>query len=139
MKIHEYAAIPLGVGARLPTLSDAAGRPVWRPQYTRSPVVLAILHADECGPCSLYRDQLMAARADFAAWDGRLAVVAPAAMDAPPDVLVVRDDFGAAPRIVVADRFGDVYHVEEGGAAHALPGPRVLEEWLRFIATQCPE
>jgi hypothetical protein len=139
MKTDEYAALPLRVGARLPTLCDAAGRPVWRPQYTRSPIVLAILHGDDCGPCSVYRNRLMAAQADFAAWDGRLAVVALAAMDAPPGVLTVRDDFGGPPRIVVADRFGDVYHVEEGGAGHALPGPRVLEEWLRFIATQCPE
>jgi hypothetical protein len=51
----------------------------------------------------------------------------------------VRDTFGGAPRVIVADRFGHIFHVEEGGQVHRLPEPRELEAWLRFLATQCPE
>lgn len=153
--------LTLAAGSRLPTLVSADGRVVWRPQYTRNPLVLAVLHDMECEPCADYRRDLIAARPDFATWDGRLVIAAPHAeatpaataatgeavrktgaprADAvPTGAVTVPDTFGGAPRVIVADRFGDVYHVHDGGPAHALPEPRALEEWLRFIATQCPE
>jgi hypothetical protein len=41
---------------------------------------------------------------------------------------------------VVADRFGEIYHVwEHGNGGAGRPGPRQLEEWLQFLALQCPE
>jgi hypothetical protein len=61
------------------------------------------------------------------------------AADSSGGVSGVIDTFGGAPRVIVADRFGHIYHVEDGGPAHALSEPRELEEWLRFIGTQCPE
>lgn len=134
---RSYAA-----GSRLPSLVGADGRPVWRPQYTRNPVVLAVLHGADCESCTDYRRNLVAARPDFRAWDGRLVVAEPQPVDdmeADTATVTVPDTFGGAPRVIVADRFGDVYHVREGGPAHELPEPRALEEWLRFIATQCPE
>lgn len=158
--------LALAAGSRLPTLARADGRVVWRPQYTRNPVVLAVLHGMDCEACADYRRDLIAARPDFATWDGRLVVAAPQAEAmpgaaaatgeavrktgapragavptgaVPTGAVTVPDTFGGAPRVIVADRFGDVYHVHGGGSAHALPEPRALEEWLRFIATQCPE
>ena len=65
------------------------------------------------------------------------------------DVLVDRDrallDRVAAsdgPVTLVADRYGQVFHIDgAGGEAGAHPGmePRELEEWLKYLATQCPE
>lgn len=161
MRADDRTVRPLQPGSKLSALTDADGRVVWRPQYTRNPVVLAVLHGGACERCAEYQDELIAARPDFDAWDGRLVVAeethpgrqgrgtsdAAGARDvrAAPDAggasgaVTVPDTFGGAPRVVVADRFGDVYHVHEGGPAHELPEPRALEEWLRFIATQCPE
>lgn len=110
----------------------------------------------------------MEARA-FADWDGRAIAVTPGPGDtwarlaeelgdavwvvddphgalepAPvaPAAAAPSDDPPAAPRpmAVVADRFGEIYHVwdHESGEA-ALPAPRQLEEWLQFLALQCPE
>jgi hypothetical protein len=58
---------------------------------------------------------------------------------AEPAVARVPDAVGGPPAVIIADRFGHIYHVEAGGQAHAFSEPRELEEWLRFIGTQCPE
>jgi hypothetical protein len=141
--------VPFSVGGRLPPLARPDGVTVWRPQYTRHAVVLAVLHGEGCEPCTRYGAALAGAQAEFRAWDGRLVVAADPALSSAPDVTqvadrfgdaaLITDTFGGAPRVIVADRFGHIYHVEDGGPAHALSEPRELEEWLRFIGTQCPE
>jgi hypothetical protein len=117
-------------GSRLPTIEASPGRAEWRPQYTRHALVLAALHGAECAECEAYAARLSEAGPELEQWDARVVLArGEAALTA-----VVRE----APRVVVADRFGDVYHVA-GGTSHQLTEPRELEEWLRFIATQCPE
>lgn len=61
---------------------------------------------------------------DLAAWDGRLAVLP--------------DQPEAAHRVLVVDRYGQVYAAFDG-EADALPDASALEEWFRFLATACPE
>jgi hypothetical protein len=150
MNTTEGAAVPMAVGGRLGELT-ADGRSLWRPQYTRDAVVLAILHGSDCEQCAAYAGELVDAQQAFRSWDGLLVLAVPdealraAGSDAAPpeavsrDMHPVRDTFGGAPRVIVADRFGHIFHVEEGGQAHRLPEPRELEAWLRFLATQCPE
>lgn len=41
--------------------------------------------------------------------------------------------------LIVADRWGQIYAVERARTERELPGPREIEEWLRYLATQCPE
>ncbi|MGH7575689.1 MAG: hypothetical protein ACREM1_11280 [Longimicrobiales bacterium] len=41
--------------------------------------------------------------------------------------------------VVVADRFGVVYDQAHSRDANDLPDAAALIEWLRFLATQCPE
>jgi hypothetical protein len=72
-----------------------------------------------------YLAALSAATADFATWDGRVAVVGP--------------DGVAAHRVVIVDRYGQVYEASEGDDVAALPTVAALEEWFRFLATACPE
>jgi hypothetical protein len=72
-----------------------------------------------------YLAALSAATADFAAWDGRVAVVEP--------------DGVAAHRVVIVDRYGQVYEASEADDVAALPTVAALEEWFRFLATACPE
>jgi hypothetical protein len=43
------------------------------------------------------------------------------------------------PGVVVADRWGEIYYVQEAANAAALTGPDELIEWLRFVQNECPE
>jgi hypothetical protein len=72
-----------------------------------------------------FRDEISAADADFAAWDGRVVLLEP--------------DGSPVHRLVVVDRYGQVYHVADTADATALPPPAELVEWFRFLATACPE
>jgi hypothetical protein len=71
-----------------------------------------------------YLATLEAAAPDFAAWDGRVTSMP-------------RGD-EQLHRLVVVDRYGQVYAVFDG-AEEALPDAAALEEWFRFLATACPE
>jgi hypothetical protein len=71
-----------------------------------------------------YVARLKAAAGSFGEWDGRLAVL-------PPD-----DE--PRHRVVVVDRYGQVYAVFDGDERD-LPAVGALEEWFRFLATACPE
>ncbi|HET6650616.1 MAG TPA: hypothetical protein VFH79_10735 [Candidatus Limnocylindria bacterium] len=72
-----------------------------------------------------YTDALAARADDFAAWDGRVA-------ERPPDGL-------EAHRLLILDRYGQVYAVHEAATTEELPDADALEEWFRFLATACPE
>jgi hypothetical protein len=62
---------------------------------------------------------------DFAAWDG---VVMP-----------LEPDGGDTHRLVIVDRYGQVYAVHDATTTDELPDADALEEWFRFLATACPE
>ena len=62
---------------------------------------------------------------DFAAWDGRLVVTEP--------------DGDEAHRLLVVDRYNQVYAVHDATDASELPDAHALEEWFRLLATACPE
>jgi hypothetical protein len=70
-----------------------------------------------------------------------LSVLAPD-LDACDAVLLVTNaqiDRIPFPGVVVADRWGEVYHVKEADRASALPAPDEVSEWLRFVRNECPE
>ena len=77
------------------------------------------------GPGVEYREQLSEAGHRFAAWDGRVVWLQP--------------DGEGVHRVIVADRYGQVYAVHDAATADQLPAPHDLEEWFRFLATACPE
>lgn len=72
-----------------------------------------------------YRASLDASAADFAAWDGRVLVLAP--------------DGEPTHRLLVVDRYRQVYAVHDAPDAGDLPDAHELSEWFRFLATACPE
>jgi hypothetical protein len=76
-------------------------------------------------PVGTYRSGLAAAAADFAEWDGRVQVMEP---DAEP-----------MHRLLVVDRYRQVYAVHDAADAGELPDAHALSEWFRFLATACPE
>ena len=121
----------------------------------RHATALVVVHHAACEGCRRYVAQVAAAADDLAAWDGRVVVLVPgrlaeaAALDSGVEparaVKVAPIDASHAAAlvegagVVIADRYGHVYDVTSAGEGHALPAPRELEEWLKFLATQCPE
>ncbi|HEU4566240.1 MAG TPA: hypothetical protein VFS05_16375 [Gemmatimonadaceae bacterium] len=144
----------MAVGDFLPYLTLPApggAAPVALRRLGREATVLVRVHAAACEECRRYLAELAAAAPDFRAWDGRVVAVAPEPEDGealrgavPGAVIIASDAEEAAPLaggagVVIADRFGQVYHMYDAGEGHGWPAPRELEEWLRFLATQCPE
>jgi hypothetical protein len=76
------------------------------------------------GGLEAYLAHLDEAARDLAAWDGR--------------VVALPSDGDPTHRLLVVDRYGQVYAVFDG-AKEALPDVPDLEEWFRFLATACPE
>ena len=118
----------------------------------REATVLVRVHAATCRDCQTYLADLATAGIDLAWWEGRMVVLVPGPLagaaalraDLGPFFTVLSDPEDRAPLVegaglVVADRYGQVYYVGHWGEAHAFPAPREVEEWLKFLATQCPE
>ena len=77
------------------------------------------------GPLEAYRSVLDAAATDFADWDGQVIIADP--------------DGSPAHRLLVVDRYRQVFAVHEAADAAELPDAHALTEWFRFLATACPE
>lgn len=143
----------LAVGAFLPFLElpPATGRSVQLRSPGRSATVLVRIHNARCAECLAYVEALSKAVSDFTAWDGRVVVLVPGtvadaeAVKAGParPFTVLADEQSQVPldgaAVVIADRYDQIYHVVDAGEGHALPSPGDIEDWLRYIATQCPE
>jgi hypothetical protein len=43
------------------------------------------------------------------------------------------------PGVVVADRWGEIFHVAGGPGVMSLPTPHEIIEWLDYVQRQCPE
>jgi hypothetical protein len=77
------------------------------------------------GELRAYLEAINKHRDDFAAWDGRVVVLGPHGRP--------------QHRVVIVDRYGQVYDVTSTGHADSLPTAASLEEWFKFLATACPE
>ena len=62
-----------------------------------------------------------------------------AAYDAALIITTTRIEGVPSPGVVVADRWGEVYYVQEADRASSLPTPDELIDWLRFVRNECPE
>jgi hypothetical protein len=146
----------LTVGAFLPYLELAAapgGRSVALRPRGRQATVAVRVHSAACPECRRYLSAVAGAASDLAAWDGRVVVLLPGALGDAETMRrelalpfpVASEALDQAPLIdgagvVIADRYGQIYHVADAGTGHeVLLPPRELEEWLKFLATQCPE
>lgn len=149
------SVLDLGVGQRLPPLElhgEDGVIPLQSSPQRRLATVLFLAHGDgRCDACLEHVNRL-AREVDWRDWDGRLLVLMPGgdlAGEEPvhsPARIVRLDADGAATNgsvtaaLVIADRYGQVYHSERIGRDHeAGPSPEAVEEWLRFLSTQCPE
>lgn len=94
------------------------------PRYRRRLAATAVILPGEAG-LDDYVASLGASTPDFAAWDG--------------EVLELERDGSASHRIVIVDRYGQVYDVTDATDAQQLPDASAVEEWFKFLATACPE
>jgi len=151
---------PLRPGQRLPALALPAvpdGRPVsLRDPARGAPVLVVLRYDDEEGAAEL--EWLARAAGRLEPWAGRpLAIVALSLEEATELVgrvggvpfPVLADVDGSALRrlnvpadrsaLVIADRWGLVYHSVAAEGVAQLPEEDELVEWVRYLATQCPE
>lgn len=137
----------LRVGARLPALElptpEGAAAPVW--VRGREPVAVAWLHDASCSACAAIRAAWATAPPRLAPWGGALVLVVPALVPAPTGARLRLDPEGRwaaaagcpAPALAVADPWGEVVAVWTGH--DGWPDASGLEEWVRYVAVQCPE
>jgi hypothetical protein len=158
-------AVQYRVGGRvpdvqLPRAGSSKGGDI--PARGRPREGVALLFPDAPDRWSAYVRDLAPHADALADWDGRLIAVVPdrdpawaeLSRELGARVWVVEDPDGRlrpaavpaapAPRLPAAalvDRYGEIYHVWPRDDHAARPGPpaRELEEWLRFLALQCPE
>lgn len=77
------------------------------------------------GDTTKYLEGLTQEREEFSAWSGRVALLPP--------------DGDPLHRLLVIDRYGQVFETVEAAEADRLPSASALVEWFRFLATACPE
>lgn len=150
---------PLRPGQRLPSLTLPAvpdGRRIALRSPAQGAPVVVILRPDGDAAALLERFAQAAERLQL--WAGRpLAIVASSLEEATELVgrvggvpfPVLADVDGAALRrlnvpsgrsaLIIADRWGVVYHSVDAESATQLPKEDEVVEWVRYLATQCPE
>jgi len=148
------SAARLSVGGRLPalTLPDEDGSPVRLRDPARGAPVILLLPDHPAKGFAGYAESLAAARERLRAWYGRPLLVTGAGGGSPlrrPHLPVLNDREGSlrsrsgaggkAGALVVADRWGQIYLLTATEQAGDLPAIDALEEWVKYLATQCPE
>lgn len=106
------------------------GQPVrYQDIWQRRNLVLIIIEPHERNAAARYASQLNARRDDFEQAETTVVVTD----DAVPGV--------AAPRVVIADRWGEILHIDSPPAGDPSQWPSVEEllSWVRFARIQCPE
>jgi hypothetical protein len=150
---------PIAPGDLIPRVELAVvpdGTPHGLRTESRDARVLLVLPSDH-GPWHDYLRELSAAAPDIHYWyASTLVVVATGPADAArlragaAAALEVAADPGAdvagriglpvdSAMLVIADRYGQVYGAWTGEDGKGLPPAAEVEEWTRFLATQCPE
>ncbi len=120
-----------------------------------SATVVVLTHASGCAECRAYLDTLAANRQSLLDWEGRVVVVLPeppeeaersAELELQPFLLLADPDARVTsaakvepPATIIADRSGEVHISHEAGAQHQFLPPNEVEDWVRYLATQCPE
>jgi hypothetical protein len=54
-------------------------------------------------------------------------------------IVTTRIEGVPSPGVVVADRWGEVYYLQQADRASALPRAEELMDWLCFVRNECPE
>jgi|SRR5688572_30659944 len=133
---------------RLPAveLSGPAGTIFLRAPELGSPVLL-LVRDDALERARSYIGSLEARLADLRNWYGRPLLVteravaqsALATASASAETWAVLGVEAGKSALIIADRWGIVYFAQQTTTFADLPSVSEVEEWLRYLATQCPE
>jgi hypothetical protein len=138
-------------GDRVPsvTLSRWSSDEPFDLRPSRGPRVFIVLHDFDCGDCLRYVEAIASVREAVESWGGDVVVVSPRAAGTGEDPLsgirlpVLSDPeqilSDGRPAVIVADRWGEVYHGNASEAAHDPVSPKEVVEWVKFVSIQCPE
>lgn len=146
-------------GNRLPRLEliearDGGTRVL--PEVSRDALILLILPA-AYQEWTAYLAAMNRAADAVRQWDARILIVMTGELDVAPEVsrhsapdltvlleadaavhrrLGIQPGFGA---LVIVDRYGQIYDFVQAEREDELPDPAEVEEWAKYLATQCPE
>jgi hypothetical protein len=109
------------------TASGADGTPVRYDDIWQRKNLLLVSLPDDDPTAAAYARSLSVLEPDLGAYDASLIVT------------TTRIEGVPSPGVVVADRWGEVYYVQEADRASGLPAPDELMEWLRYVRNECPE
>jgi len=130
MSVQGKEGHPLRAHDLLPmfTVTDAiSGRTFeYREAWQRKPIVLVLTSPDD-PTAQAYVESLSTRTAAIAGHEAILVVTA----DPVPGL--------AAPAVLVADRWGEVYHVAAAARAADLSPAGEILDWLQYIRKECPE
>ena len=150
---------PLPPGQRLPRLTLPAapdGRMISLHDPARGAPVIVVLKSDGDGVAGLQRLARAAERLEL--WAGRPLAIVAASLEEATELVgraggvpfpVLADVDGTARRrlnvpsdrsaLIIADRWGVVYDSVLAESGAELPDEDEVVEWVRYLATQCPE
>jgi hypothetical protein len=119
----------LGYVPHFDVITLAGQRVRYQEIWQRRNLVLVIVSPREREAAVLYASQLEGRRNEFEEAETTVVVTA----DIVPGL--------SAPRVVIADRWGEILHIEApvAGDVSTLPNVEELLSWVRFARIQCPE
>jgi hypothetical protein len=119
----------LGFVPHFDVMTIGGGRIRYQDIWQRRALVLVLATPREHETTVEYGSQLEARRREFEEADSTIVVTEDAVPGLPP------------PRTVVADRWGEILHVEAppSGDVRQLPSVDDLLSWVQFARIQCPE
>lgn len=95
--------------------------------WQRRNLLLVLVHPRDRTPAAEYAAGIEAHRTQLEEAEATVVVTA----DAVPGL--------TAPRVVVADRWGEILHTECAEDMSRFPSVEELVSWARFVRMQCPE
>jgi hypothetical protein len=116
-----------------------------RPTGDRS-VLIVMIHPG-CSDCAAWVEKLAAQKDEIGSWKGDVRLVEDRAAERSYPFRVLADSekqLGqalklAAPAVIVADQWGEIHEAAEAGEEHRFLPIESAVEWVRHLATSCPE
>jgi len=109
-------------------------------------VLIVMIHPD-CSDCAAWVEKLAGQKDEIGSWKGEVRLVDRGAAGRPHPfqrLLDSDDQLGqalgvAAPAVVIADQWGEIHEAAEAGEEHRFLPIESAVEWIRHLATSCPE
>jgi hypothetical protein len=139
----------LNPSRRLPdlTLPDAREATPVRLRPTGDRSVLIVMIHPECPDCAGWLEKLAEQKEEIGSWKGDVRLVANEAGQLSYPFRQLLDSENrlahalgiAAPAVVIADQWGGIHEAAEAGEEHHFLPIESTVEWIRHLATSCPE